>query len=126
MSVRIDDLEVIEDLWAVNAMNQLQVTHASASSMHTTQTRSLLVSHTILVSRIAVVNVSTQASSLHMIGRGPRGGAAGMTDTLIRAGVIVDGSGAEPHSGDVRVRDGLIVEVGPSLASGSGEVIDAN
>jgi N-acyl-D-amino-acid deacylase len=35
-----------------------------------------------------------------------------MHDTIIRGGTIHDGSGAEPVTGDVAIRDGLIAEVG--------------
>lgn len=36
-------------------------------------------------------------------------------DLLVRGGVVVDGTGADAIAADVRVRDGRIVEVGPSL-----------
>jgi N-acyl-D-aspartate/D-glutamate deacylase len=33
-------------------------------------------------------------------------------DLVIRSGLVVDGSGAEPFEGDVAIQDGRIVEVG--------------
>ncbi|WP_373142152.1 N-acyl-D-amino-acid deacylase family protein [Mycobacterium marinum] len=51
-------------------------------------------------------------------------------DLLIRNGTIVDGLGGEPYVGDVAVRDGIIVAVGPPDDSlngdGAGRVIDAS
>ncbi|MBK5224691.1 MAG: amidohydrolase family protein [Acidimicrobiia bacterium] len=35
-------------------------------------------------------------------------------DLVIRAGTVIDGTGAEPRTADVAVRDGVVVEVGPS------------
>ena len=32
-----------------------------------------------------------------------------MFDIVIRGGTIVDGTGAEPYSGDVAIKDGVIV-----------------
>jgi N-acyl-D-amino-acid deacylase len=48
-------------------------------------------------------------------------------DVLVRGGTIVAGTGGPSRSGDVRVRDGLIAEIGERLSpEGSGEtVIDA-
>jgi N-acyl-D-amino-acid deacylase len=44
---------------------------------------------------------------------------------LIRGGVVVDGTGSAPTVADVRVRDGIIVEIGPALTSHGELVIDA-
>jgi N-acyl-D-amino-acid deacylase len=38
-------------------------------------------------------------------------------DLLIRGGTLVDGTGSQCRQADVRVRNGVIVEVGPNLAS---------
>jgi N-acyl-D-amino-acid deacylase len=38
-----------------------------------------------------------------------------MADLLVRGGSVVDGTGSAASIGDVRIRDGLIAEVGPSL-----------
>jgi len=47
-------------------------------------------------------------------------------DILIKNGTIVDGTGAPPLKGDVRVVDGLIAEIGPKLErKGRERVIDA-
>jgi N-acyl-D-amino-acid deacylase len=48
-----------------------------------------------------------------------------MGDVLVRGGVVVDGTGAAPVAADVRVRDGIIVEIGPALVSEGEPVIDA-
>lgn len=45
-----------------------------------------------------------------------------MHDLVIRNGKIVDGSGADAFEGDVAVRDGRIVEVGPKLGAGREEI----
>ena len=45
-------------------------------------------------------------------------------DTIIRGGLVVDGTGAEPRLADVAIRDGLSVEVG-TVSGGADEVIDA-
>lgn len=46
-------------------------------------------------------------------------------DLVIRSGTIVDGSGGEPFTGDVGVRDGRIAAVGQGLEAGA-EEIDAS
>src|SRR6266699_398971 len=47
------------------------------------------------------------------------------SDTLIRGGTIIDGSGRPGAIGDVAVRDGRIAARGRSLPAGSAKVIDA-
>jgi len=44
---------------------------------------------------------------------------------LIRGGDIIDGTGAEAKRGDVRVRDGRIIEIGPELRPEGESEIDA-
>jgi N-acyl-D-amino-acid deacylase len=46
-------------------------------------------------------------------------------NVLVRGGSVVDGSGAPPFPADVRVRDGVIVEVGPGLVPEGETVFDA-
>jgi N-acyl-D-amino-acid deacylase len=48
-----------------------------------------------------------------------------MHDLVIRGGTIVDGTGAEPFTGDVAVEDGRITEVGGKLGSAKRD-LDAN
>ena len=48
-----------------------------------------------------------------------------MTDLLVHGGTVVDGTGGPPRRGDVRVRDGLIAEVGPGLQPAGEPVVDA-
>jgi N-acyl-D-amino-acid deacylase len=48
-----------------------------------------------------------------------------MQDILIKGGTVVDGTGAAQFSADVRVKDGMIAEVGPGLAANGERVIDA-
>ncbi|SFS10719.1 N-acyl-D-amino-acid deacylase family protein [Sphingomonas jatrophae] len=49
-----------------------------------------------------------------------------MTDILIQRGTVVDGTGAPAFIGDVRVRGGVIAEIGKDLAAAAGErVVDA-
>jgi N-acyl-D-aspartate/D-glutamate deacylase len=43
-------------------------------------------------------------------------------DVVIRGGTVVDGSGAEPRTADVAVRDGIVVEVGAVAGTGAQEV----
>ena len=49
-----------------------------------------------------------------------------MGGVLVRGGTIVDGTGGPCRAGDLRVRDGLIAEVGEDLAPGGESVIDAS
>lgn len=49
-----------------------------------------------------------------------------MGDVLVRGGTIVDGTGGPAHRGDVRVRDGLIAEVGPDLRPAGEPTVDAS
>lgn len=48
-----------------------------------------------------------------------------MGDVLVRGGSVVDGTGAPATRADVRVRNGVIVEVAPSLRPDGERVIDA-
>ena len=48
-----------------------------------------------------------------------------MLDYVIKAGTIVDGTGAAARTGDVGVRDGLIVQVGGSITDAAHHSIDA-
>ncbi len=48
-----------------------------------------------------------------------------MGGTLIRGGQVVDGTGAPAFAADVRIRDGLIAEVGANLKPDGETVIDA-
>ena len=47
-------------------------------------------------------------------------------DLLIRGGEVVDGTGAPARTADVRVHDGVIVEIGPSLRPDGEREIDAS
>ena len=49
-----------------------------------------------------------------------------MTDILIKNGTVVDGTGAPAFKADVRVKDGVIAEVGESLAPAGERVFDAS
>jgi len=49
-----------------------------------------------------------------------------MTDILIKGGTVVDGTGAPAFAADVRIKDGLINEVGASLSPAGERVIDAS
>ena len=47
-------------------------------------------------------------------------------DALIKGGQIVDGTGAKPFTGDVRVADGKIVEIGSNLTARTEPTFDAS
>jgi len=49
-----------------------------------------------------------------------------MFDYVIKGGSLVDGTGAEPRTGDIAVQDGVIVEVGGSITAPATETIDAD
>ena len=49
-----------------------------------------------------------------------------MHDSIIRGGSIYDGAGREAFTGDVAVKDGVIVEVGDRIAGPAREIIDAD
>lgn len=48
-----------------------------------------------------------------------------MSDLIVRGGTLVDGTGAPSRAADVRVRDGLIVEVAPGLTPDGEREVDA-
>src|SRR5688500_5708008 len=48
-----------------------------------------------------------------------------MANLLIRGGTVIDGTGSAGVRADVRVRDGMIVEVGPDLTPDGEQVLDA-
>jgi N-acyl-D-amino-acid deacylase len=48
-----------------------------------------------------------------------------MSDLIVRGGTVVDGTGAPGHAADVRVRDGMIVEVAPDLVPDGELEVDA-
>lgn len=49
-----------------------------------------------------------------------------MGDILVRGGTVIDGTGARRRRADVRVRGGVIAEVGASLAAHGEEILDAS
>src|SRR5579859_54136 len=49
-----------------------------------------------------------------------------MLDVLIKGGTLVDGTGAEPVTGDLAVRDGRITATGGRMTEQAREVIDAD
>ena len=46
-------------------------------------------------------------------------------DLIVRNGSVVDGTGAEPFTGDVAIKDGKIAAVGPNLSGSAAREIDA-
>ncbi|MGP3534405.1 N-acyl-D-amino-acid deacylase family protein [Microbacterium sp. RD1] len=49
-----------------------------------------------------------------------------MSSILISGGTVIDGTGADPRQADVRIRDGVFAEVGPSLAAREDDrIVDA-
>jgi N-acyl-D-aspartate/D-glutamate deacylase len=46
-------------------------------------------------------------------------------DLLVRGGTVVDGTGAPARAADVRIRDGVVVEMAPGLAPDGEVVVDA-
>ena len=48
-----------------------------------------------------------------------------MSDILIQNGTVVDGTGAPAFAADVRIKDGMIAEVGQALAPDGERIIDA-
>ena len=46
-------------------------------------------------------------------------------DLLVRGGTVVDGTGAPARDADVRIRDGVITEIGAGLAPDGETVVDA-
>lgn len=49
-----------------------------------------------------------------------------MSDILIKNGTVVDGTGAPAFVADVRVKDGMIAEVGPGLVPAGERIVDAS
>ncbi|MDA1327232.1 MAG: D-aminoacylase [Proteobacteria bacterium] len=49
----------------------------------------------------------------------------GTKNFVIRGGTIIDGTGADPFVADVAVAHGRIVEIGPDIATGDAETVDA-
>src|SRR4051812_44037261 len=48
-----------------------------------------------------------------------------MADLLVRGGTLVDGTGGPPRRADVRVRDGVVAEIGAGLTPDGEPEIDA-
>jgi N-acyl-D-amino-acid deacylase len=51
--------------------------------------------------------------------------SAHMSDVLVQGGTVVDGTGAPAYRADVRIRDGVIAEIGPGLAADGEALVDA-
>lgn len=49
-----------------------------------------------------------------------------MGDLLVTGGTVVDGTGAPGHRADVRIRSGVITEIGPGLTPDGEQVLDAD
>ena len=49
-----------------------------------------------------------------------------MSELLVRGGTLIDGTGATARRADVRVRGGVVVEIGPDLAPDHEVEIDAS
>jgi N-acyl-D-amino-acid deacylase len=49
-----------------------------------------------------------------------------MADLLIRGGTVVDGTGAPAYAADVRIKQGLVAEIGPSLRPDGETELDAS
>ena len=47
-------------------------------------------------------------------------------DLLVRGGTVVDGTGAPARDADVRIRDGVVTEIGAGLAPDGETVVDAS
>ncbi len=61
-----------------------------------------------------------------MRGRRVQGsGMAAPRPLVIKNGLVVDGTGAEPRQADVAMRDGVITEVGPGLDTAGADTFDA-
>ena len=55
-----------------------------------------------------------------------KGASGAERDLLVRGGDVIDGTGAPARRADVRVHDGVIVEIGPDLAHEGEMLIDAS
>ena len=49
-----------------------------------------------------------------------------MSNLIVKNGLLIDGTGRPAYPADVRIRDGIVAEVGPYLASDGEEVFDAD
>ena len=48
-----------------------------------------------------------------------------MGDLIVKGGLLIDGTGSAARPADVRIRDGIVTEVGPDLAPDGEQVLDA-
>ena len=48
-----------------------------------------------------------------------------MGNLIVKNGLLIDGTGSPARKADVRIRDGLVTEVGPDLEPAGEEVVDA-